>query len=214
VRGAPPPLNPRSPHVRPEGPDAYALEQVESQPIRPAFPALGDLGRLEDDAYLDPSTLLAARLYIYISSIRELSNFIGGTSHRLLTTQAPFRRGGPQIRPITCLRCRPRWCWRGHIYGGMPTHHSRPVHWSPSSRNRPTEAELDLSKTKKGTTRPPSVYVAFLTAAQGHGKALAAVGISPSSDRLWACPTGAPPSLAVGDLDHHPLDLAGQPGGV
>jgi len=77
----------------------------------------------------------------------------------------------------------------GHIYRGL-----KPVHWSPSSRTALAEAELDYPD---GHTSP-SVYVAFpVTAApEDMAKALAAVGISPSSDRSGLAPLG-PASLAV-----------------
>jgi len=74
----------------------------------------------------------------------------------------------------------------GHIYRGL-----KPVHWSPSSRTALAEAELDYPD---GHTSP-SVYVAFpvTTAPEGLTETLAAVGISPSSDRSGAAPSGAPP---------------------
>jgi len=85
-----------------------------------------------------------------------------------------------------------------------------PWHFGGPSPHRPGEAELDYPD---GHTSP-SVYVAFPgdRAPEEHGQGVAARWhSSPSSDRSGLAPPG-PASLAVGDLDHHPLGPAGQPG--
>jgi isoleucyl-tRNA synthetase len=88
----------------------------------------------------------------------------------------------------------------GHIYRGL-----KPVHWSPSSRTALAEAELEYPD---GHTSP-SVYVAFpvVEVPGGPGGATGEGG----HQRPLAGGSGA---AAGGDLDHHPLDPARQPGGV
>jgi isoleucyl-tRNA synthetase len=91
---------------------------------------------------------------------------------------------------------------KGHIYRGL-----KPVHWSPSSRTALAEAELEYPD---GHTSP-SVYAAFPAVELPASAAGCPQGRGPGPAHRGGRPGTGP---AGGDLDNHPLDIAGQPGGV